>query len=532
MGISDWFSLEWQVFTPELVILLFALLAPIVATWDNDRRGMQQFAATGLAGAFLLTLGSVLQIQQSSLFGIDGFNFNLDYIGTSAQPDFALGTHFMVTEASQIFKLVFLGVALLAVIGVGRPLKGGAREDYGEFFALLLFATLGMMVVASARDLIVLFLGIETASLSSYLLAGFRRDHAGAEASLKYFIIGAIASGLTLFAISLIYGMAGTTHIPDLAASITTAGGFDAASAIAIVFLLAGLGFKISSVPIHTWAPDVYYGAPTPVVAVLATASKMMGFVAVFNVFLVGLLGVADNWELAVAVIAAVTMTVGNLAALRQESMRRMLAYSSIAQAGYVLIAVAVVGAVGGLAAGGGAAGTSDWALGGGIFHLMVNAAMKLGAFLIVGALLFLGLGDRIEGWKGLGRKAPFFAFAMTIFMLSMAGLPPLGGFASKFVLFGGAVKAGIAQGMGWLVWLAVIAVVNSAISLFYYLRVIRTMYVEESPDTERMRLPNGVTVAVFVCLVAVIVMGIWAQPFVDASVQAAHDLMSASVAP
>jgi proton-translocating NADH-quinone oxidoreductase chain N len=498
-------DLNWQSLTPELVILLFALLAPLVALWDTDRKGMQQFALIGLGGSFLLTLGSLF--GTTSPLPFTDVRFTLEYIGASLA-----GGAYTVTYASQMLKLLFLGVAFVAVLGIGRPLKGKAEEDYGEFYSLLLFATLGMMIVASAQELFTLFLGIETTSMASYLLAAFRRDRVASEAGLKYFVIGAISSGMTLFAISLLYGMAGTTMIPELASAITVGGGMDAISLVAIVLLLAGLGFKISSVPFHAWAPDVYSGAPVPVAGVLASASKAMGFVALFNVFLVGLIGVKANWELAVAILAVVTMTVGNLVALQQSNVRRMLAYSSIAQAGYLLIAVAV----------------GTWyAVGGGLFHLVVNAAMKLGAFLVVGALLYAGIPDQVDSWRGLGKRAPLLAIAMAIFLLSMAGLPPFGGFASKFVLFSSAVDVGVTQHLGWLLWLAVAAVLNSALSLYYYLRLIRSMYVE-APEGEvaKVQVPVGTTVAVGLCLAAVLVMGFWPQPFVDAAMQAAQTLL------
>lgn len=496
---------DWQVFTGESVILMFALLAPLVALSDTDRKGMQQFALIGLVGGFLITLGTLLDFHYG--------RFSFEYISWSAQSAAAghpVADVYRVTYASQLFKLLFLGVAIAAVIGIGRPLKGKAEEDYGEFYSLLLFATLGMMVVASAQDLFLLFLGIETTSMSSYLLAAFRRDRIGAEAGLKYFVVGAISSGMVLFAISLLYGMAGTTRIAGLA-TLTTSGGFDAASLLPIVLLLAGLGFKVSSVPFHAWAPDVYSGAPVPVVGVLASASKAMGFLAIAQVFVVGLFNVKQNWELAVALLAAITMFVGNLVALQQQNLRRMLAYSSIAQAGYLLIAIAV----------------GTWyALGGGIFHLMVNAAMKLGAFLVVGGLLYAGVPDHVDGVKGLGKRAPLLAFALTVFLFSMAGLPPFGGFASKFVLFSSAVDVGVTQDLGWLVILAAVAVLNSAISLYYYLRVVRAMYVETGSDESRIEVGLGTKVSVTLCLLAVLLMGFWSQPFVAASMKAARSLL------
>ena len=498
---------------PELIVALFALIAPLLALSDTDRAGMRTFTLIGLGGALLMAFGSLFDFHYV-IPGL-GWSFSLQYMGS------AFGT-LHVTYASQLFKTLFLAVAFVAVLGIGRPLRGKAEEDWGEFCSLMLFATLGMMVVASASELITLVLGIELASMCSYILAGFRRDAVGAEAGLKYFTIGAISSGLLLFGVSLVYGIAGTTDIAAIAhtAGLSRGGAFDALSLIPIVLLLGGLGFKISSVPFHAWAPDVYSGAPAPVAGLLAAGSKAMGFVAVFNVFVVGLVGVKSDWQMAVAAIAAASILFGNLVALQQNSIRRMLAYSSIAQAGYILIAVAV-GTSG--ADVGNPHGT--YAIGGGIFHLLTNAAMKLGAFLIVGALLWAGLPDTIDGWKGLGKRSPLFAFCMTLFLLSMAGLPPLGGFASKFVLFSGAIDAGVNSGLGWLVWLAVIAVVGSAISLYYYLRLIRAMVVEEG-EPGRLDAPSGVTVAVLICAIMIVLMGVWPQPFMDASFKAAKSLL------
>jgi len=503
----------WQALTPDLVILIFAIIAPLVGLGNSTARDMRNFTLVGLGGALGLT---ILSLMQSSINGL-----NFDYIASSKAALAAgdpVAQVLQVTYASQLFKVLFLGVAFLAVLGIGRPLKGKVEEDWGEFCSLIMFATLGMMVVASSRDLIVLVLGIEMTSMSSYVLAGFRRDAAGAEASLKYFTIGAISSGLLLFAVSLLYGMAGTTSIDGLKVLVSH-GAFDVAILIPIVMILAGLGFKISSVPFHAWAPDVYSGAPTPVAGMLAAGSKAMGFSAVFSVFLVGLPMVKTDWELVVGLIAVASMFFGNLVALQQTSIRRMLAYSSIAQAGYVLIAVAV---------GGSAQDGGIYALGGGIFHLLVNAAMKLGAFLIVGAILFAGVPDQLSDWKGLGKRAPFMAFAMTLFLLSMAGLPPLGGFASKFILFSGAVDAGTTQHLGWLTWLAVIAVINSAISLWVYLRVIRVMYVDEG-QSGRLDAPVGTIAAVAICAGLVLFMGLWPQPFMETSFKAAADFLGLS---
>ncbi len=507
--------LDWQGLTPELTVLLFAVLLPLVSLGNPDRRSIRQFALFGLGGGFALTAASLANAHMDEL-GNFQINFDWRYIGHT------LGGVYSFTFASQLLKLVFLGAGFLAVLGMGRPLKGRSEEDLGEFLALLLFAVLGMMLVASSKDLIVLVLGIEMASMSSYLMAGMRRDAVGAEASLKYFTIGAISSSLMLFGVSLLYGMAGSTHFDVIASRVVSHGPFDVAMLLPIVFLLGGIGFKLSSVPFQAWAPDVYAGAPAPVAGLLASASKAMGLAAVVLVFLQALPGAKENWQLIVALVAAGSMFFGNLVALQQTNLRRMLAYSSIAQAGYLLIAVAAAG------------NTQDhgvWVVGGAVLHVIVNAAMKLGAFLAIGALLLAGVPDTLDGWKGLGRRAPLLSFAMVLFMLSMAGLPPMAGFQSKFLIFSGAIDAGVNLNYGWLTALAVIAVVNSAISLFYYLRVMRTMYVEPGPEG-RVDVNVGSTIAVAVCALAILVIGVWPQPFTDASFHAARDLLGLSVAP
>lgn len=497
---------NWQGLMPELVVAGFAVVLPMVGMWDVDRRGKRDVALVGLGGAFLLTLGGVLGFQRTlPILG----QFSTVYTGITFPAEHAV---YAITTASQFLKLLFLGIGFVAVLGVGKPLKGRVEEDWGEFYSLLLFAILGMMVVASAQEMFTLMLGVETASLSSYLMAAFRRDREGAEAGLKYFTIGAISSGMSLFGISLVFAMTGTTRLYDVAQHLVSGGGFDAMAMLATVLFLGGLGFKISLVPFHSWAPDVYQGSPAPVAGVLASGSKAMGLVALVQVFAVAMLNVKPDWELAVGLLAIVTMFVGNLVALQQTSIRRMLAYSSIAQAGYLMI---------GIAAGG------YYGIGGSILHLWVNAAMKLGAFIVVGALLAAGIPDHIDGWKGLGRRAPWLAFPMAIFLLSMAGLPPFGGFVSKFVLFSGAVNAGLATGAAWLYVLAGAAILSSAISLYYYLRVIRSMYVEDAnPDADRIHADPSTYAAVFACLLLVLAIGVMPQWFLEHSMAAADDLL------
>jgi NADH-quinone oxidoreductase subunit N len=256
--------------------------------------------------------------------------------------------------------------------------------------------------------------------------------------------------------------------------------------------------------------------------AFLAAGSKKMGFAALFKIFLVGLLAVAANWDVLIGVVAIATMTIGNILALSQTNIKRMLAYSSIAQAGYILIAIPVVGAS--------PDATGQYALAGGIFHIITHAFMKGGAFVVVAALLAVGLSSRIEDYRGLSRRAPLMAFALAVFLISFAGIPPLAGFASKFVLFSGAVYASLQPEHGWLILLAIAGILNSAVSLYYYAKVVRLMYVEdpEPHQAAALRIPPAITASVVVALLAVILMGLWPAPVIDVSLQAARSIVEA----
>lgn len=357
------------------------------------------------------------------------------------------------------FKALFLVVALLVVLGSPGTL---VAEREKEYYALVLFSTVGMLGVAGAKELITLFVSFELSSLSTYALAGYiKRDERSLEAATKFFIIGALSSALSLYGISLIYGATNTTFIQNLVTLQSP--DLEIALRAGLVFVLAGFGFKITVVPFHFWAPDVYEGAPAPVTALLAAGSKKMGFLALIKIFLVSLVVLKLGWSLLFGVLALLTMTVGNLLALVQTSVKRMLAYSSIAHAGYILIAFAV--------------GT-EYGLVGGLFHIVTHAITTAGLFLIVALISAKGLGEEYASYAGLNRRQPFIALVLLLSLLSLAGVPPLPGFQSKFVLFGSAVDAGLA-GEGWLVLLAIAGVLNSALSLAFYARLIKVAYVD-----------------------------------------------------
>jgi NADH-quinone oxidoreductase subunit N len=312
----------------------------------------------------------------------------------------------------------------------------------------------------------------------------------------------------------MLYGVAGTTNIPDIALALSTQG-FSWAFGIALITMIAGYGFKIAAVPFHMWAPDVYEGASTPVSMFLATGSKKVGFVAFIKIFLVIFVAAhataafaTVEVQYAFAIIAAITMTVGNVVAIAQNNIKRMLAYSSIAQAGYILIMMAVM---------------SQYAVASGIFYMFTHVFMKGGAFLVVGALITAGVGEKISDYQGLSKRAPFLAFAMLLFLFSLAGIPPLAGFTSKLFLFSSAVYDGGI--MTQWIWLAFIAILNSAISLFYYTRVVKAMYIEKGETLEKIKVPKTFTVAILICVVFVIVLGVYPQLIMDFCSNAASAL-------
>jgi len=400
----------------------------------------------------------------------------------------------------EIMSLLFL-IVLFMVILVSNASVETTRNHYGAYYSLLFGAVLGMVFVTTSIDLITIFVGVELTSISSYALVALKRkDGRASEAAVKYAIIGGLSTALTIYGISMLYGITGTTQTYAIAEYVAWAG-VDWIFGIAMICMIAGYGFKIAAVPFHMWAPDVYEGAATPVSMFLATGSKKMGLAVFFQVFLVMFIAAAtagtilgETAQYIFAIIAAITMTVGNVVAIAQNNIKRMLAYSSIAQAGYILIVMAVM---------------TPEAAAAGTFHMFTHVFMKGGAFLIVGALICAGIGEKLSDYKGLAARAPALAFAMMLFLFSLAGIPPLAGFTSKFFLFASAVGVPGEASSQW-VWLAFIAILNSAISLYYYARVVKAMYIEKGTSTEKIKIPAAFTVAILICIVFVIVLGVY----------------------
>lgn len=481
---------DFSMIAPQIILIAMALILPGVYFLLKDEKVLAGLSMV----AILAAIGSTAYMMYEQMYG--------DFAGI-----------FRFDQFSALLILLFLAVVFLVVL---TSLKHVERDKHhAEYYSLLLGATAGMMFVASATDLIAIFIGVELTSITSYALVAFRKnDPRAAEASVKYLIIGGLSTALSLYGFSLLYGVTGSTNLADIGAAISAAP--SGMLLVSVAAMMAGLGFKISAVPFHMWAPDVYEGASTPITTFLAVGSKKMGFVALFKVFLVcfvlGQAVMVSEIQMAFAVLAAITMTVGNVVAISQTNIKRMLAYSSISQAGYLMIVLAV--------------GT-EYALAAGIFHMITHVFMKGGAFIVVAALCYAALGEHLNDYKGLAKRAPLVAFAMMLFLFSLAGIPPLAGFVSKFVLFSSAIsEPGAAASMQW-VWLVLIAVINSAISLYYYARVVKYMYIEEGESKEPISLPWTYALAIGICVLAVVVIGIYPEPVISACEAAAAALMS-----
>jgi NADH-quinone oxidoreductase subunit N len=407
---------------------------------------------------------------------------------------------------SVFFKYLFWLVTGRAILMAGPSLEI-ASERVGEYCALLLAIAVGMSLMASSNDMLMMVIGVELVSLVSYALAGFRKHHRkSAEAALKYVVYGGVASGMMLFGMSYLYGLLGTTNLINVTAQLggnplLGAGAGKVAMLSAVVLLLSGVGYKIAAVPWHMWCPDVYEGAPTPFTAFLSVGPKAAGFALVIRI-LYGAMSVSGGadlatvaaglpWPQVIGVIAAVTMTVGNFAALNQSNLKRMLAYSSIAHAGYLLMGVAAASET----------GSQSVAI-----YLLVYLFMNLGAFLVVGIVGRLAGSESIFEYRGLSARAPFAAVAFAIFLFSLTGLPPLAGFVGKFHLF----KALVDRGGSWQITLAIIGVLNSAVSVYYYARIVKAMFLEKPHSEEPITVPPTYNFLLGFLVVAVVVFGVY----------------------
>ena len=482
-------TINWQLLMPELIIILTFILVAIFDLFNSIQKTVAAWLTiVGCAIALYVSI-DMLQV------GMEGTEFS---------------NMIQVDKYSLFFNVIFL-VSTILVVLISMNYLGRQDRRQGEYYLLILLATLGMMLMASGNELIVVFLGLELMSLSLYVLAGyFQRSMASSEAGMKYLLLGAFASGFFLYGIALIYGGAGTTSIPKIASAITV----NARSPLLLsgMFLLVvGFGFKVALVPFHQWAPDVYEGAPTSIAAFISAGPKAAGFAAFLRIFLEALQNIQSEWIVVVTILAALTMTVGNLVAIAQRNIKRMLAYSSIAHAGYVLVGLAAANKDG---------------ISSAMFYLLVYCIMNIGAF---GAVILARTEDgeslMISDYAGLGFKKPLLALFMTLMLLSLAGFPPTAGFVGKFYIFRSAVESG-------QIWLVIIGAINTAISAFYYLRVVVAMYMRE-PEAELdfLAYPRLLIVALTLAAIGVVLIGILPSYFLRAQPKSARSYRDLTMA-
>ena len=461
---------------PEICMLATAL-AVIVADLFFQRKS-------------ILTIISLIGLAAS-------FGFTLYLWGGNTQAIF--NNMMVVDKFALFFKLLFPVMAALVILA-SNDYVSKFKDFQGEYYALVLLSTLGMMLISAATDLISIFIALELISLSLYALVGFLKDAKSTEASLKYLLLGAIASAILLYGMAFVFGFTGKTQLAEIAAAIQSLsiGGVSAAPGLmlGIVLLIVGFGFKIAAFPFQMWAPDVYEGAPTPITAFLSVASKAAGFAVILRIFYSAFsfpTWLSQDWAMIFAVLAAIGMTVGNIVAIPQTNIKRMLAYSSIAQAGYLIIGIATMG----LASASSQLGQSSL-----LFFLTGYAVTNLGAFIAVIAISNKVGSDRISDYDGLSKRSPLLALALTLCLISLTGIPPTAGFMAKFYIFSSAVQHG-------LLWLVVIAVLNSVVSAYYYLRVVKVMWFNEPKFKGTVPSSTFLHIALIACCAGVIFLGV-----------------------
>ncbi|HMG37882.1 MAG TPA: NADH-quinone oxidoreductase subunit N [Nitrososphaeraceae archaeon] len=475
--------------TPLLVTVILGsvgLAIPIIDALKKERGANNRLYSGISVGAILLVIGIIIF---RILFGesIPTIEF-----GKSMLADDMFGSFFAIT---------LLIVSIMVTASSWNYMKN--KTNPAAYYSLILLSSIGMILIAYSMDLVMLLVAWELMSIPTYALAAFsKRDPISNEAAIKYFLFGALSSAILVLAIGLVYGVTGTTNIGEAIVSmVNVQKDLVPVTLLALALFIAGFGFKMGLVPFHMWLPDAYEGAPTTIGALLAAGTKKAGFAAAIRVIVLATFVLHLDWATALAVIAVFTMTLGNLGALVQKSVPRILAYSSIAQAGYIMIGLAL-------------APYSDQALGGSLFHILNHAVMKSAAFIAVAAVSITLASYSIEKYRGLAKRMPITAIALSISLLALAGVPPLNGFWSKLVLFNAAIVTG--PEIWWGPYLAIAGVLNSALSLGYYAWIMRKMYMEESPDTTKVKEPRAILAVLIFSMIFMVGFGIWHAPILD----------------
>jgi len=467
--------LNLGLFIPEISLAAFAVVVILLDLFIERKGALAVISLIGLvvAAGFTIAMRGTFEGIFNNMLAVDGFAI--------------------------FFKLLFLGIAGLVILASTDYVSKFARFR-GEYYALVLLSALGMMLMAATKELISIYIALELTSISLYVLAGFLKDQKSTESSLKYLLLGAISSAVLLYGMALVFGSTGETQLGKIAEAIQ---GMSLATVsaspaliVGIVLMVAGFGFKIAAVPFHMWVPDVYEGAPTPIVAYLSVGSKAAGFAIILRVFS-SAFGLPDwlslNWGIIFAVLAAIGMFLGNLTALPQTNIKRMLGYSSIAQAGYLMVGLATMGV---------SPSADIMGQSGVLFFLAGYALANLGAFTAIIAISNKLGSDLIADFSGMIKRAPLLALALSLCLISLIGMPPAVGFMAKFYIFRGAVQNG-------LLWLVIIAVLNSVISAYYYLRVVKVMWFGEPASKEKVPSSGALRLALAVSCLGVLLLGI-----------------------
>jgi F420H2 dehydrogenase subunit N len=487
--------------TPILVTIILGVVGLAIPAIDAGRRekgaGRNKIYSAIAFGALVVALGIII----------------FRVFSGEVLPAVAFSQEVLVDDLfGSFFAIALLLVSVMVTASSWNYYKG--KSNPAAYYSLILLSTIGMVIIAYSTDFVMLFVAWELMSLPTYALAGFtKRDPISNEAAIKYFMFGALSSAIIVFAMGLVYGITGTTNIGD---SIRAMANIDSSltpiALLAVGLFIAGFGFKMGLVPFHMWLPDAYEGSPTTIGALLAAGTKKAGFAAALRVIVLGMFALNVDWTLALAIVAVFTMTLGNLGALMQRSVPRILAYSSIAQAGYIMMGIALTP-------------FSDQALSGSLFHILNHAVMKSAAFIAAASVAAALAGYSLEKYKGLGKRMPITAIALSISLLALAGVPPLNGFWSKLVIFGAGINSGPL--VEWGPWLAIAGVLNSALSLGYYAWIMRKMYMEDAPDMSRVKEPRAIVAVLVFAMVFMVGFGIWHAPLLDFAYQAVPDLSS-----
>jgi len=499
---------DLQLLAPELILTVCGCVALVMEVVLPYRKS-KLTAYVSLVGIALALVS--LYVMLADMAG----TYDIRHISTLTSVEGFYGM-VRIDGFALLFQAIFLIAAGLA-IAISMRFLDIEREQHGEYYALVLFATVGMMFLGCGYDLILLYISLELMALTFYVLVAFtKREKRSNEAAMKYFLLGAFSSGILLYGMSLLYGMAGSTNIGEIGQSVgrilgtiqqaeagTAAAGLKPMLLLAMIALAAGLFFKIAAVPFHMWAPDAYEGAPTSVTAFLSTGSKAASFALYARIFIVALGDVHADWAPLLGLVAAITIFVGNWAAVNQDNSKRLLAYSSISNAGYLLL---------GLVAG------NQYGYQGIVIYLLVYTLMNMGAFGVIISLRRRGIiGDNVEDFSGLGQKAPGIAALMTVCLLSLGGLPVTGGFIGKAFLFLGLIERGKTEGKYWYYWLAGWATINIVISFYYYLRFVKVMYLgDRLADDKPLALSPALRAALAVSVAGIVFIGVYPQPIIE----------------